>query len=89
MRTQISNNLKRRSQAIRTAINKYNAACLALTPPKPVINWEQVSHYGFLQDVEFLHDSKADLTQKPWADQKIHYLMKQYQHVERCQTFKF
>ncbi|KAF9033498.1 hypothetical protein BDZ89DRAFT_909016, partial [Hymenopellis radicata] len=57
LRKHIANALKTRSHAIRTALEKYNAAALVFYPPKPTLDWDQVIEYGFLSDFDLLRES--------------------------------
>ena len=40
---------------------------LALTPPRQVLDWDQVVEYTFLSDFDLLHDAHQDIRRKPWA----------------------
>ena len=67
LRKHIANALKSRSVAIRTALDRYNAAALALVPPQQVLDWDQVVEYAFLSDFDLLRDARQDIRRKPWA----------------------
>ncbi|KAG2111904.1 uncharacterized protein F5147DRAFT_744601 [Suillus discolor] len=59
--------LQVRSAAIRTALDKYNTAARALSPPRPALSWEEVIKYAFLADFNFLRDVWQDISQRPWS----------------------
>jgi hypothetical protein len=67
MRKHIANALRARSRAIRTALDKYNAAATALVPPRQLLDWEQVVEYAFLSDFDLLRDTRQDIRNRPWA----------------------
>jgi hypothetical protein len=63
----IAKALQTRSQAIRTAIDKYNEAALDIDPPRPMLQWDNVIEYGFLAEFDFLRETRQDIRSKPWA----------------------
>ena|SRR5438876_4668329 len=63
----IAKALQARSQAIRMAINRYNAAAQALKPPCPGLEWNEVIKYGFLAKFDLLQDTRQDICIRPWA----------------------
>ena len=67
MRTHIAKSLQSRCQTIRTAIAAYNTAAAALSPPRPPLDWTEVSHYGFIEEFALLQDTRNDVREKPWA----------------------
>ena len=67
LRKHIANALKARSTTIRTALDKYNTAALALVPPRQTLDWDQVVEYAFLSDFDLLRDARQDIRRKPWA----------------------
>ncbi|KAF5311504.1 hypothetical protein D9611_011644 [Ephemerocybe angulata] len=60
LRTHISKSLQSRSQAIRTALERYNAAANAMKPRRQNLSWDQVVEYAFLADFDLLRDSRQD-----------------------------
>jgi hypothetical protein len=79
MRTHIAKSLQRWCKAIQNAAKAYNAAAMALDPPRPTLNWAKASHYSFLEDFELLRDTRQDIRSKPWAQPVIRATMKQAQ----------
>jgi hypothetical protein len=67
LRKHIGNAIKARGQAIRTCLDKYNIAALALKPPRQILDWDEVVGYAFLSDFDLLRDSRQDIRSKPWA----------------------
>lgn len=68
MRTHISKSLQTRSQAIRTAIEKCNAARMKLPEPRPAeLNAKQVLEYIFVAEFDLLRDSRCSVRDQPWA----------------------
>ena len=66
-RTQIAKALKAHSQAIRTAVARYNQAAAGLPKPRPSIDVSQVLEYVFIGEFDLLRESRFDILEKPWA----------------------
>ena len=54
LRRQIGKTLQWHSEAIRTALGKYNAQAVKLTPPCPTLTWKEVVDYSFLTEFNIL-----------------------------------
>ena len=67
LRKHIAKALQTRSQAIRSALDTYNAAAHALTPPRQQLEWKEVIEYAFLADFDLLRDARQDISHRPWA----------------------
>ena len=68
MRKHISKALQTRSQAIRTAVDKYNAARARLPEPRPEeLSVKQVLDYVFVAEFDLLRDSRCSVQDQPWA----------------------
>jgi hypothetical protein len=67
LRKHIAEALQKRSAAIRTALDQYNAAAKALRPPRTTLKWEDVVEYAFLSDFDLLRDTRQDIRQCQWA----------------------
>jgi hypothetical protein len=77
--------LQSRSQAIRTALQKYNAAAATMHPPKPQLAWDQVIEYAFLSQFDLLrNESREDISQRPWASPAGRLAMDEYFKVKRA-----
>ncbi|KIJ58438.1 hypothetical protein HYDPIDRAFT_102653, partial [Hydnomerulius pinastri MD-312] len=59
--------LQARSSAIRTALERYNTAALAMEPARRTLEWDEVVEYAFLADFDLLRDVHQDVSQRPWA----------------------
>ena len=84
LRKHIAAALQQRSQAIRNALERYNAAAAALRPPAPKLSWDKVVEYAFLADFDILRDSRQDVRQHPWAKRANRLLMDQYFKTQRA-----
>ena len=84
MRTHIGKALQKRSKAIQRAVKVYNAAALALDPPRATIDWNTVSHYKFLEEFPLLRNTSQDLTGKRWALPAVRETMKQWRRICRA-----
>ncbi|KAJ7076258.1 hypothetical protein B0H15DRAFT_925229 [Mycena belliarum] len=67
LRKHIAKALQARSKAVKAAIERYNAAADAMTPPKDHLSWEQVVEYAFLADFDLLREGREDIRGEPWA----------------------
>ncbi|EIW73883.1 hypothetical protein CONPUDRAFT_68205 [Coniophora puteana RWD-64-598 SS2] len=74
-----------RSQAIRNAITRYNAAAAAMNPPRPPLEWSKVSHYGFLDEFTLLRNTRQDITSRPWSKPVQREAMRSAFRVQRAQ----
>ncbi|KAJ7050772.1 hypothetical protein C8F01DRAFT_1000087 [Mycena amicta] len=75
--------LQVRSKAIRTALERYNAAATAMVPAKPTLSWEQVIDYTFLSDFDLLRDENG-LDGQQWAEPMFRFIMDSFFKVERA-----
>ncbi|KAI0349069.1 hypothetical protein OH77DRAFT_1507574 [Trametes cingulata] len=82
-RTYIAKSLQRRCQAIRNAVNAYNAAARELSPPREVLDWSKASHYAFLEEFALLRDTKNDIRDKPWAKPVVREAMRLANRIAR------
>lgn len=73
-----------RCKAIRKAVEKYNAAALALDPPKPTLDWAKVSHYSFIEEFNILNDTSGDIVHKDWASPVGRATLKQWRRILRA-----
>jgi hypothetical protein len=67
MRKHIGKALQARSPAIRTALERYNTAALALNPPRRTLQWKEVVEYAFLADFDLLRDARQNISHRVWA----------------------
>ncbi|KAI0751728.1 hypothetical protein C8Q80DRAFT_1098477 [Daedaleopsis nitida] len=78
LRRQISNAIARRSEAVRTALRKYNELAPLQTPPRPTLDYSEVASYGWLSDFELLKHSQHGILDKPWSSPICRELMNKY-----------
>ncbi|EGO30745.1 hypothetical protein SERLADRAFT_432361 [Serpula lacrymans var. lacrymans S7.9] len=57
LRKHIGKALQARSATIRTALERYNAAAKALSPPRQTLEWKEVVNYTFLSEFNLLRDT--------------------------------
>ncbi|KAG6895254.1 hypothetical protein C0992_002338 [Termitomyces sp. T32_za158] len=84
LRKHIGKALKARSQAIRSALKRYNKAAALLSPPRPPLAWDQVVEYAFLADFDLLRDCRQDVRERPWARPAARLAMDRYFKMERA-----
>ncbi|THU84381.1 hypothetical protein K435DRAFT_589530, partial [Dendrothele bispora CBS 962.96] len=84
LRKHMGQALKSRSQAIRTALDQYNAAAASLKPPKPALTWEQIVECTFLSDFDLLRDTREDIRERPWSRPRERKAMDRYFKILRA-----
>ncbi|KAI0739797.1 hypothetical protein C8Q80DRAFT_1222084 [Daedaleopsis nitida] len=84
VRTYLAKSFQRRCRAIRNAVDQYNTAARALHPLRADVNWDQVSHYTFVQEFSLLQDSSNDVSQKAWSRPEVRKTMRLVRRIERA-----
>lgn len=84
MRKHIGKALQTRSAAIKTALQRYNAAALALDPPCETLKAEDVVEYAFLSDFDLLRDTHQDIHERPWSTAMGRIAMDQHFNLLRA-----
>lgn len=84
MRKHIAKALQARSKAVKSAIDRYNAAAITLDPPMPPLTWEQVVEYAFLADFDILRDTRAEIQARPWTRPAYRLAMDRYFKILRA-----
>ncbi|KZV83901.1 hypothetical protein EXIGLDRAFT_568753, partial [Exidia glandulosa HHB12029] len=85
MREAIGKGLKARSQAIRTAVVRYNDLAQALTPPAPTVDFSTLMEWTELQEFELLRHSRAgDVRGKAWAQPANRAMAIRYYKLKRA-----
>lgn len=84
LRKHIGRALQARSAAIRTALDRYNTAARALSPPRPSLSWDEVVEYAFLSDFDLLRDARQDVSQHAWATPTGRLAMDTYYKMQRA-----
>ena len=75
--------MKARSKAIRTALDRYNAAAADLS--RTQLDWDEVVQYAFLSDFDLLRDTRQDIRKRPWATPAGRFAMDNYFKLIRAQ----
>jgi hypothetical protein len=83
-RTHLAKSLQTRCKAIRGATEAYNRAARALDPPRPSLDWTQVSRYSFLEEFTLLRNTRRDISKAPWADPVVRETIKKFFRVRRA-----
>ncbi|KAG6818274.1 hypothetical protein H0H93_006352 [Arthromyces matolae] len=84
LRKHIAAALKTRSQAVRTALDNYNAAAAAFSPPRAILSWDVVVEYAFLADFDLLADTREDVRERPWAKPAARLVMDEHFKIQRA-----
>lgn len=69
LRQQIGKALQQRSEAVRTAIERYNVQALKFNPPRPQLSWSQIVDYVFLGEFDVLRLGISDKRHEKWTKQ--------------------
>jgi hypothetical protein len=83
LRKHIAKALQACSQVIHNALEKYNNAASALSPPHPYLSWNNVVESAFLADFD-LRDAHQDIHDRPWAAPACCLAMDQYFKLEHA-----
>lgn len=86
MRKHLANALKTRSKSIQAAIDAYNTAARALSPPREQVAWDDILEFSFLSEFDILRDARSDVREKKWATQKNRVLMQQFFKLLSAET---
>ncbi|KAF9064695.1 hypothetical protein BDP27DRAFT_1425551 [Rhodocollybia butyracea] len=78
MRKHLANALKTRSKLIQSAIESYNTAAAALSPPRQSVSWEEVISFTYLSEFDLLRDTRSDVQERKWATPSNRLLMQQF-----------
>ena len=86
MRRQISNHLQNRAKTIRSAIQTYNRAAAALSPPLEAVKFANLFDVVYLAQFDLLRFSRPgnDIRQEPWADPATRVLTDKYFELVRA-----
>lgn len=76
--------MKSRSQAIRTAIQRYNTLASQFNPPRSPLKYDQVVKHAFLSEFEFLRLSRADSRMKKWAQPRFREVIEAHLRIRRA-----
>ncbi|KAJ3790467.1 hypothetical protein GGU10DRAFT_302826 [Lentinula aff. detonsa] len=85
MRQHIGHAMKNRSKTILSALETYNHAAASLTPPRKLLNWDDILNYTYLSEFDFLRDSQADIFQKPWSKPAVREAMSEFFKLVRAE----
>lgn len=67
MRRHISKSIVRRSTALRASLDKYNELAPLQDPPRPAIDYADITNCAWLGDFDLLRHSRHEILSKPWA----------------------
>ncbi|KAJ7735456.1 hypothetical protein B0H16DRAFT_1327062 [Mycena metata] len=84
LREKLNNALKTRAEAIRKAIDRYNAAAIALNPPRPRLTWHMVIDSASLAEFDWLRETRQDIRELPWAQPARREAMVLYFGIKRA-----
>lgn len=84
LRKHISKALQARSQAVRTALDRYNTAAEAMSPPRRTLQWQDIVKYAFPADFDLLRDSRNDIQSHQWATPAGRLAMDLFFKIERA-----
>lgn len=55
-----------------------------MEPPRPVLDWDKVSHYSFLEEFPLLQETQPGILEKPWTRPKVCELIRAMQRLTRA-----
>ncbi|KAF8151123.1 hypothetical protein K438DRAFT_1624099, partial [Mycena galopus ATCC 62051] len=78
LRKHIAKALEARSKGVKSALERYNEAAAAMSPPRNELSWEQIVDYAFLADFDLLREGWEDIRSEPWAQPAGRVVMDQH-----------
>ncbi|KAJ3791685.1 hypothetical protein GGU11DRAFT_826770 [Lentinula aff. detonsa] len=78
MRQHIGHAMQKQSAAIVSALESYNEAAAKLSPPRKLLDWNNVLNYTYLSKFDFLHDTRSDVRDCPWAKPAVREAMSEF-----------
>ncbi|EUC65967.1 hypothetical protein RSOL_504150 [Rhizoctonia solani AG-3 Rhs1AP] len=84
-RKQITKALYRREKAIHTALNEYNNAACRIDPPRPQIDFKELSEYAYLADFDLLKFSEHGVRDAAWSQPTNRRGIQLWQKIQRAQ----
>ncbi|KAJ7717541.1 hypothetical protein B0H16DRAFT_1666773 [Mycena metata] len=84
LRKHIAKALQARSKAVKSALETYNTAAAALSPPRTPLTWDQIVDYAFLSDFDLLREGREDIRNEPWAQPGGRLAMDQHYKLLRA-----
>ncbi|KAG8917673.1 hypothetical protein FRC02_002971 [Tulasnella sp. 418] len=84
LRTHLAKHLKSRSEAIRTALNSFNASARALNPSHVNLKFTDIIQHSFVAEFDLLRDARQDIRQKEWSIPSKRILSDQYHFYLRA-----
>ncbi|KAL0564922.1 hypothetical protein V5O48_017110, partial [Marasmius crinis-equi] len=84
LRSHIGKAIKSRSQAIKTALDKFNSASASLFPDRPLLQWDEVVKYVFLADFDLLRETRCDIRERSWATPAGRAALDGYHQLQRA-----
>ncbi|KIK80743.1 hypothetical protein PAXRUDRAFT_36097 [Paxillus rubicundulus Ve08.2h10] len=85
LRKQISKAIVKRSAAIRTALEKYNKLAPLQTPPRPILQYNDIVSYAVLAEFDLIKYSRHDVLAKPWSNPTHREMAIKYLKVLRAE----
>ena len=84
LRDKISQALRTRSGAIKTALKQYNDAAALLNPPRDSLTWSTVLKAATVADFDLLRDTRTDISRLPWTEPPRREAMTYYFGIKRA-----
>ncbi|KAK7049557.1 hypothetical protein VNI00_005588 [Paramarasmius palmivorus] len=82
-RDKITNALKARAGAVRSALDRHNAAAAKIQGREPIV-WDDIVKMVSLADLDYLKDTRLDIRTVPWAKPENRNAMELYFGLERA-----
>ncbi|KAJ7753384.1 hypothetical protein DFH07DRAFT_960224 [Mycena maculata] len=88
LREKLSKALKTRAEAIRKALERYNAAAATLNPPRPRLTWHSIVNSASLAEFDWLRETRQDIRSLPWTQPARREAMVLYFGIKRAEEEK-
>lgn len=87
-RTLLAKSMQKRSKAIRSAVDAYNCAVIALGRTD-TLDFDKAAKFGFVEEFDLLCQSQANPRGARWKEPIIREAMKHHQRVKRLYLLRF
>ncbi|KAG8703208.1 hypothetical protein FRC09_004300 [Ceratobasidium sp. 395] len=83
-RTRMAKEINRREKAAHNALDRYNAIATRLKPPRPALEFNELTEHAYLAHFDFLRYSEHGATEAEWSRPTIRHCTEAWQKVQRA-----
>ncbi|KAG8705241.1 hypothetical protein FRC08_001757 [Ceratobasidium sp. 394] len=84
IRTRMAKEINQREKAVRNALDRYNAVASRLNPPRPVLEFSDLTEHAYLANFDFLRYSEHGANEAEWSRPIHRRCTDSWQKVQRA-----